>query len=69
MKYNSCPFCKSADTCLEIKTSRGEKGVTKFTFYVRCKNCHARGSTTKCEVAIDLAKRNEAIEAWNKANR
>jgi hypothetical protein len=66
LMYEPCPFCKSTNTALEIKTSKGEKGITKFTFYVRCRDCHARGSTFKCEGKIDRAVKKKAEDAWNR---
>ena len=69
MQFKACPFCESTNTAFEIKTSKGEKGVTKFTFYVRCKDCHARGSTFKCDETIDFSQRNKARDAWNNAKR
>lgn len=62
---NKCKFCGAFDAELMTKESKGEGGCKRFTYYVRCTKCHARGSTFKSDGKIDEAIRNKAVKAWN----
>ena len=48
----------------DVKISKLDATQFRYTHYVRCKNCHARGPATKADVlrARDKAR---AIEMWN----
>ena len=62
---NKCKFCGAFDAELMTKESKGEGGRKRFTYYVRCTKCHARGSTFKSDDKIDIAIRNKAVAVWN----
>lgn len=61
-----CKFCGAIDAELMTKESKGEGGRKRFTYYVRCTKCHARGSTFKSDDKIDNAVRQMAVTAWNR---
>ena len=48
----------------DVKTSKINATEFRYTHYVRCKNCHARGPAIKADslMARDEAR---AINAWN----
>lgn len=63
-KIKKCPFCKSDRVELLEKKSRGADGRSRFTYYVRCHKCHARGSTFHGCGSTDTWKQ-YAVAAWN----
>ena len=48
----------------DVKTSKIDTTHTRFTHYVRCKSCHARGPAIKADT-LRAKERNLAIVAWN----
>ena len=66
MILKSCRFCGASDPELMTKESKSEKGVKKFSYYVRCRSCYARGSAFSSIGMIDTKTRIRAVVAWNK---
>ena len=68
-----CVFCGSEEVELVTKHSKGEKGRHKFSHYVKCHNCHARGAAFSCYFDEGEAKikgnRTLATDSWNNAGR
>ena len=48
----------------DVKTSKIDATHTRYTHYVRCKNCHARGPAIKAE-HLEGKDKQKAIAAWN----
>ena len=48
----------------DVKTSKIDKGQIRYTHYVRCKNCHARGPLIKSD-NLSSKDKQKAISAWN----
>jgi hypothetical protein len=65
MILKSCRFCGASDPELMTKEGKGEKGIKKFSYYVRCRSCYARGSKFDSFGKIDTAERTKAVIAWN----
>jgi hypothetical protein len=62
---NSCVFCGSSNVMADVKTSKIDVTHTRFTHYVRCKKCHARGPAIKAD-ALESKDKQKAILAWNR---
>jgi hypothetical protein len=63
---NKCKFCGSFDTTMIVKLGKGEKGKTKYTYYVTCLACHARGSSFSNLGRIDTSLKQKAEMVWNR---
>lgn len=61
---NKCRFCGSEDVMADVKTSKLDATHIRYTHYVRCKNCHARGPAIKAD-SLRSRDKARAIEAWN----
>lgn len=61
---NNCRFCGSANVAADIKASKIDATHTRYTHYVRCKNCHARGPAIKAD-CLEGKDKKKAIAAWN----
>ena len=61
---NKCRFCGSENVMADVKTSKIDATHTRYTHYVRCKNCHARGPAIKAD-SLRAREKARAIEAWN----
>lgn len=48
----------------DVKTSKIAATQFRYTHYVRCKNCHARGPAIKAD-SLRGKDKVQAIEAWN----
>ena len=64
MRLEKCPFC-GGEARLDIKHSRGEANRLKYTYYVGCANCHARGPTAKSMDRIERSARDRCVSMWN----
>ena len=65
-QINSCYFCASSNVVPDVKMSRIDATHTRYTHYVRCKNCHARGPTIKADY-LWAKDKYKAIAAWNRS--
>lgn len=61
---NKCKFCGSEKAIADVKTSKINATLFRYTHYVRCKNCHARGPVIKAD-SLRAKDKDRAIEAWN----
>ena len=61
---NKCRFCGSENVVADVKTSKIDAKQFRYTHYVRCKNCHARGPTIKTD-GLRARDKARAIEVWN----
>lgn len=61
---NNCRFCNSSNVMADIKTSKIDSSNFRYTHYVRCKNCHARGPAIKAD-SLSSKDKQKAIAAWN----
>lgn len=65
-ELKNCPFCDSSRVELLEKKSRGAEGRDKFSYYVKCHNCRARGPSYSGKSA-NANRRGFAIYYWNNA--
>lgn len=61
---NKCRFCGSENVMADVKTSKIDSTRIRYTHYVRCKNCHARGPAIKADSLLARDK-DQAIKVWN----
>lgn len=61
---NNCRFCGSKNVIADVKISKIDSTQRRYTYYVRCKNCHARGPAIKAD-SLSSKDKQKAIAAWN----
>lgn len=68
-ELKNCPFCGSDRVEAFEKLSRGREGRDKFSVYIKCHKCRARGPAFGGTGKKNKSWRQFAVYEWNKAPR
>lgn len=60
-----CKYCGSTEARAEFKDSKGSGEGLRFSAYVRCPQCYARGPRLSSINAPEEFLKILAVEAWN----